>query len=154
MVNKLGLKRYPHPNPYKVSWLSKEQQVVVHEQVNVEFQIGEYKDKIDYDVVEMDACHLLLGRPWQYDVNSKHDGRSNVYIISKNGKEDTMRPLPKDGKETRHASSVMMVGEEEFLKTLKVRNTPFFAIVVKQKLGDKEKGGRLDERNVEPKEVR
>jgi hypothetical protein len=64
MVNKLGLKRSPHPNPYKVSWLSKEQQVVVNEQVNVEFQIGEYKDKIVCDVADMDACHLLLGRPW------------------------------------------------------------------------------------------
>ena len=40
MVNKIGLKMSLHPNPYKVSWLSKEQQVVVNEQVNVEFQIG------------------------------------------------------------------------------------------------------------------
>ena len=25
MVEKLGLKKFPHPNPYKVSWLNKEQ---------------------------------------------------------------------------------------------------------------------------------
>ena len=79
----------------------------------------------------MDACHLLnIGRPWKYDVNYKHGGRRNVYIISKNGKEYTMRPLPKDEKETQNASRVMMVGEKEFLKTLKVKNTPCFAIVV------------------------
>ena len=71
MVEKLGLKKLPHPNPYKVSWLNKEQQVIVNEQVHVQFQIGEYKDKIVYDVAEMDACHLLLGRPWKFDVNSK-----------------------------------------------------------------------------------
>ena len=65
-----------------------------------------------------------------------------------------MRPLPEDGKETQHASSVMMVGEKEFLKTLKVKNTPCFSIVVKQKLEDKKKEGRSEERNVEPKEVR
>ena len=76
---------------------------------------------------------MLLGRPWQYDVNSMHDGRRNVYIITKNGKEYTMRPFPEDGKDTQHASSVMMVGEKEFLKTLKVKNTKFFAIVVKTK---------------------
>ena len=41
MVEKLGLKKFPHPNPYKVSWLNKEQQVIVNEQVHVQFQIGE-----------------------------------------------------------------------------------------------------------------
>ena len=50
-----------------------------------------------------------------------------------------MRPLPKDRKEIQHASSVMMAGEKEFLKTLKVKNTPCFAIVVKPKLGEKGK---------------
>ena len=63
MVEKLGLKKLPHPNPYKVSWLNKEQQVIVNEQVNVQFQIREYKEKIVYDVAKRDACHLLLGRP-------------------------------------------------------------------------------------------
>ena len=62
MVEKLGLKKLPHPNPYKVSWLNKEHQVIVNEQVCVQFQIGEYKDKIVCDVVEMDASHLFLGR--------------------------------------------------------------------------------------------
>ena len=71
MVEKLGLKKLPHPNPYKVSWLNKEQQVIVNEQVHVQFQIGEYKDKIVCDVVEMDVCHLLLDRPWKFDVNYK-----------------------------------------------------------------------------------
>ena len=106
------------------------------------------------DVVEMDACHLLLGRPKQYDVNSKHDGRRNVYIISKNGKEYTMRPLQEDRKEFQHASSVMMVGEKEFLKTFKVKNTPCFAILVKPKLGEKGKKSKSDEKILEPKEVR
>ena len=48
-----------------------------------------------------------------------------------------MRPFPEDGRETQHASSVMMVGEKEFLKTLKVKNTPCFAILVKPKLEEK-----------------
>ena len=54
------------------------------------------------DVSEMDACHFFSGRPWQYDVNSKHDLRNNVYIITKNGKEYTMTLFPEDGKETQH----------------------------------------------------
>lgn len=27
----------------------------------------------------MDACHLLLGRPWQFDRAVFHDGRANTY---------------------------------------------------------------------------
>lgn len=63
MVRKLGLEKHPHPYPYKVSWLSKEKQDLVSEQVWVDFQIGEYRDKILCDVAEMDSYHLFLGRP-------------------------------------------------------------------------------------------
>eukprot|EP00253_Pinus_taeda_P014170 PITA_14170 len=45
MVEKLGLKRSKHPNPYRVSWLQKGHQLLVDEQRKVEFQIGKYKDK-------------------------------------------------------------------------------------------------------------
>ena len=43
MVEKLGLKRMKHPTPYKVSWLHKGHQLLVNEQCNVEFKIGNYK---------------------------------------------------------------------------------------------------------------
>jgi hypothetical protein len=33
----------------------------------VDFQIGPYKDTVECDVVPMTVCHLLLGRPWQFD---------------------------------------------------------------------------------------
>ena len=77
----------PHPNPYKVSWLNKEQQALVNEQVYVEFRIEDYHEKILCDVTNMDACHLLLGRPWQYDVESSYQGKTNVYEITKDGKK-------------------------------------------------------------------
>jgi hypothetical protein len=32
----------------------------------------------------MDACHLILGRPWQYDVNAIHRGKYNVYVFYQN----------------------------------------------------------------------
>lgn len=85
MVDKLKLKKIPHANPYKVSWLSKGQQVLVDEKAWVDFQIGEYKDRILCDVIPMDACHLLLGCPWKYDVITQHDGKNNSFLITKNG---------------------------------------------------------------------
>ena len=43
------------------------------------FSIGTtYKDQIWCDVVSMDACHLLLGRPWLYDQHVMYDGFLNT----------------------------------------------------------------------------
>ena len=64
IVKKLALKRIKHPTPYTISWLQKGHQLLVNEQCEVEFQIGSYKDKVLCDVMPMDVCHILLGRPW------------------------------------------------------------------------------------------
>jgi len=42
----------------------------------------------------MDACHLLLGRPWQFDRDVTHYGQSNTYSFKLNGKKMTLTPLP------------------------------------------------------------
>ncbi|KAH9723702.1 Endonuclease [Citrus sinensis] len=69
-ITKLNLMTEPHQTPYKLTWLKKGNQVTVSKCCLVSLSIGSiYKDKIWCDVVAMDACHLLLGRPWQYDRN-------------------------------------------------------------------------------------
>jgi hypothetical protein len=75
MVEKLELKTTTHPNPYKVSWLQKGHHVMVSEQCLIEFKIGGYRDEIMCDVIPIDVCHVLLGRPWKFDINVIHDGR-------------------------------------------------------------------------------
>jgi hypothetical protein len=65
----------------------------------VEFKIREYNDKVLCDVIPMDVCHLLLGRPWQYGRNVVHDGRMNTYILEKDGR--THRFLPIKDKEVK-----------------------------------------------------
>ena len=64
VIEKLNLKTREHPTPYKVSWLQKGHQLIVKEQCELELQMGSYKDKIMCDVMPMDVCHILLGRPW------------------------------------------------------------------------------------------
>jgi hypothetical protein len=55
-------------------------EVIISKRCLVNFSIGnKYKDKVWCDVVAMDACHLLLRRPWQYDRNAHHDRRKNTY---------------------------------------------------------------------------
>ncbi|XP_059073402.1 uncharacterized protein LOC131874169 [Cryptomeria japonica] len=154
MIEKLGLKKIPHPNPYKVSWLNKEKQILVDEQCWVSFSIGGYEDKVLCEVVTMDAYHILLGRPWQYDMSTQHDGKRNVYHIKKNSENFTMTSLPADGQEKNSTGSVMLVGQKEFMKGLQEDQTMCFAIVVKPKdsIPKQEKNQNLL-KNVGPKEL-
>lgn len=46
----------------------------------VSFSIGSvYKDQLYYDIAPMDVGHIIFGRPWQYDMETTHDGKRNTY---------------------------------------------------------------------------
>ncbi|GAV75298.1 hypothetical protein CFOL_v3_18777 [Cephalotus follicularis] len=94
LVEKLNLSTTPHPSPYKLQWLSDGNQLKVSQQVLLSFSIGKnYEDEVLCDVIPMDACHLLLGRPWQYDRSVKHDGRKNTYTVKKDEMSILLTPL-------------------------------------------------------------
>jgi hypothetical protein len=38
----------------------------------------------------MEACSLLLGRPWEFDNDATHHGRSNTYTFVHKGKKVTL----------------------------------------------------------------
>ena len=112
MVEKLGLKRERHPTPYRVSWLQKGHQVLVNEQCKVDFQIGNYKDQVICDVIPMDVCHVLLGRPWQYDRNVMYNGRENTFILEKEGRRHTLVPLKDEKVEGQTSPKKLLVKEK------------------------------------------
>jgi len=67
MGDKIGLKLLRHPHPYHVQWLNDSGDIKIGYKVNVPFKISEYVDTVECNVAPMSVCHLLLGRPWQYD---------------------------------------------------------------------------------------
>ncbi|WP_240450277.1 retropepsin-like aspartic protease, partial [Streptomyces sp. S1] len=93
MVEKLGLPTTKHPRPYKSQWLNDSGEIRVNKQVLVSFRIGRYEDEVLCDVVPMQAGHLLLGRPWQFDRRVKHDGFTNKYSLVHNQTTITLVPL-------------------------------------------------------------
>ncbi|XP_031393015.1 uncharacterized protein LOC116204832, partial [Punica granatum] len=93
MVEKLRLPMVKHPRPYKLQWLNDSGEIRVNKQVLVAFRIGKYEDEVLCDVVPMQAGHLLLGRPWQFDRRVKHDGFTNKYSFVLNQRSITLVPL-------------------------------------------------------------
>ncbi|KAM0017446.1 putative nucleotidyltransferase, Ribonuclease H [Helianthus debilis subsp. tardiflorus] len=93
MVEKLSLPLHDHPEPYQLTWLKKGNILKVIHRCLVQFSIGDkYADEVWCEVLPMDACHLLLGRPWQYDRRAKHDGFRNTYSFKKDGMNITLAP--------------------------------------------------------------
>jgi hypothetical protein len=96
LVEKLSLPTRKHPNPYHIQWLNDGGKIKVTRSVRVPFSLGSYSDYADCDVIPMEACSLLLGRPWQYDTNSLHHGRSNHSSFMFKGQKIIIHPMTPD----------------------------------------------------------
>ena len=95
-VKLLNLKVEPHPNPFRVAWVN-DYTLPVTQRCLVSIQMGDYKDEIYCEVLPMDGAHVLLGRPWLYDLNVTNFGKDNIYSFKYKGKNIILRPAkPKD----------------------------------------------------------
>ncbi|KAK1649312.1 hypothetical protein QYE76_067117 [Lolium multiflorum] len=93
LCSNLNLPLRKHPHPYHVQWLSDNGNVKIQHTVTISFKIGAYEDTVDCDVVPMTVCHMLLGRPWQYDKKANHDGYTNAYSFKVDDKTYILRPM-------------------------------------------------------------
>ncbi|GJT00100.1 reverse transcriptase domain-containing protein [Tanacetum coccineum] len=125
MVDKLSLKTEEQPQPYKLSWFKKGNEVKVSKRCLVKFSIGKkYSDEVWCDVVPMDAYHVLLGRPWKFDRKTKHDGFKNTYTFEKDGTTIIFGPS-----DLRKEAKNHFLSRAEFLAEVN-EATDVFAIVV------------------------
>ena len=69
----------------------------MNEKCELQLHIGNYNDKILRDIMPMDVCHTLLGRPWQFDKSITHDGKNNTYKFQKDGINHTLLSLQEEG---------------------------------------------------------
>ncbi|MGV7343430.1 hypothetical protein PJI17_32545, partial [Mycobacterium kansasii] len=77
-----------HPSPYTIGWIKEVKKTEVTEQYTITFSFGKsYKDQVICDVIDIEACHMLLGRSWQYNIIATHRGRDNVFIFIKDGRK-------------------------------------------------------------------
>jgi hypothetical protein len=68
LVKKMGLETKPHPKPYPLGWVCDKEKLNVTKQCRVRFVISsKLIDEVDFDVVSLDICGMVLGSPYLYD---------------------------------------------------------------------------------------
>ncbi|KAK1680813.1 hypothetical protein QYE76_041661 [Lolium multiflorum] len=117
MVTALGLSTWRLPEPKRLEWLNSCGMLKITHKVRVPFAVDDYVDEIDCDVLPLEVCGLLLGRPWQYDRNVTHVGRANTYSFMHGGKQRTLKPMGDD----HIKSDVELVVRKEKLHRPKVQ---------------------------------
>ena len=76
----------------------------------MEFHIGRYKDKVICDIMPMDVCHILPGRPLQCERKVIHDRKTNCYKFFMDRITHTLVPI-KDEETTRTSETrVLLMG--------------------------------------------
>ena len=63
LIEKLDLTTQPHPCPYNIQLVNSCDNIFVDKIARIEFFIGTYKDSAEFDIIPMQACHLLFGQP-------------------------------------------------------------------------------------------
>ncbi|XP_034215925.1 uncharacterized protein LOC117627765 [Prunus dulcis] len=134
LVEHLQLSTEPYVSPYSLGWVKKGPSVRVAETCRVPLSIGKhYSDDVLCDVIDMDACHILLGRPWQFDVDATYKGRDNVILFSWNNRKIAMATT-KPSKQsvepkTRSSSFLTLISSEQELNEA-VKEAEYFCPLV------------------------
>ncbi|RDY09736.1 hypothetical protein CR513_05862, partial [Mucuna pruriens] len=81
LVRKLALSTFVYQRLYKFQWLSERRELLVDKQIKVTFTLEGYEDNVVCHVVSIEATHLLLGMPWQFDKRVIHDGVTNRVVL-------------------------------------------------------------------------
>ncbi|XP_020672724.1 uncharacterized protein LOC110092494 [Dendrobium catenatum] len=79
----------------------------------------------------MDVCHLILGRPWQFDVGAIYDCRANTYAFDWKGRK--LRLLPRTAKnevsKTSPKTALSIVSEKTLLNMWRESNSLMMLVV-------------------------
>uniref|UniRef100_A0A151UIM7 Transposon Ty3-I Gag-Pol polyprotein n=1 Tax=Cajanus cajan TaxID=3821 RepID=A0A151UIM7_CAJCA len=139
LVEKLSLTTSQHPKPYQLYWINEDGDLVVDQQVKVKLSIGNYEDEVLCDVVPMEACHILLGRPWKFDKKTMHNGLTNKITFTHKEKKFVLHPLSpqqvaKDQAQMKLKRDKVVAQENEISKQTLLIQQPSYILLCKGNL--------------------
>lgn len=92
VVKNLGLETKPHSRLCHLGWVCDNAQLQVTKQYKLRFAIiSSFNDEVELDVVPLDICGIVLGRPYWYDKKAIFHREHKKYHPFKDGIEFTMR---------------------------------------------------------------
>ena len=93
-----------------------------------------YNNDVLCDVLDMDACDILLGRPWEFDTDALHSGRENAYRFAWKGRKVCLLPLSPgviwEKTTPREDKAIMLCDKGKFLSDLG-NSADIYTLVVK-----------------------
>ena len=85
LIGKVRLPTKLHPTPYSLQSFKQRSEVTIYKQALIVVLVGLYCGEVLCNGLPMNACHLLLGRPWLFDNHVIYDGYANTYSLKHNG---------------------------------------------------------------------
>jgi hypothetical protein len=93
LVHALSLSTWRIPAPCYMQWMNQSGTLKITQKVRVKFSVDSYVYTVSCDVAPLSACHLLLARPWRFDLNATHGSRSNNYSFAQKGVHHVLKPM-------------------------------------------------------------
>ncbi|GJZ59605.1 putative reverse transcriptase domain-containing protein [Tanacetum coccineum] len=134
LVKAFKLPTKPYPITYQIGWIKELSALKVTEICKVPLTIGKhYNELVTFDVVDMEACHVLSERPWQHDMDATHQGKSNMYLFKCSRKTIAMLSLGVVSPKTRleNKTLVTLVASPKELQAKRKETRVSYALVVK-----------------------
>lgn len=84
--------------------------------------------------MDMDACQILLGHPWKFNVDTLHKGKHNFYVFSWKGKKIALfvSNIPEQNRsKVVEKQKVLLNVSSKFFKREIKSNSIIIALIVK-----------------------
>nr|GEU43207.1 putative nucleotidyltransferase, ribonuclease H [Tanacetum cinerariifolium] len=94
LVKDFKLPPKPRHSPYQIWWIKKGMALKVTMICKVPLAIGKhYNSLVIYDVIDIETCHVLLGRTWQDDMDATHQVLKGIEDVMENAIPAVIKPL-------------------------------------------------------------